>query len=336
MIEINGVEGGGQILRTGLSLSCIISKPVKFIDIRHSRPKPGLQPQHLTCVNALQEICNAQVKGAFIGSQSLEFTPGKAKGGDYVFNIGTAGSITLLAQCVLPVLLFADEKSNVTFTGGTHVSFSPIADYFYKVFLPTIAKMGVDVKFAVEKPGWFPKGGGKATLVINSLKKLKPLSILERQRDAIVSISSIYSLLPDHVGQRQANAVAQLLPSAEKKVEKRNGICPGSCVFLKADYGNCVAGFSSLGAIGKSSETVANEASLAFTGFDKTSACVDEHLADQLLLYAALCKEESAFTINMITQHFETNASVLSKFLGVEISASKSGNKTLVSVKRRG
>lgn len=333
MIEIDGSTGdaGGQILRTALSLSCILQKPFKILNIRSKRPKPGLQAQHLTCVKALKQICGAEVKGGEIGSKELEFNPHKINGGKYFFNIGTAGSITLLVQCILPVLLFADRESEVDFVGGTHVSFSPVADYFSSVFLPTVSKMGVDAQFTVDRFGWFPVGGGKATLKVKPLKELKALNLTAREmKEPRVEVAALYSQLPEAVGQRLADSAASLLPSldVEKKMERSEASCPGCAVFVKADYGNCVAGFSSLGKLGKLAEEVGQEAAKRFLQFDTTPACVDEHLADQLLLYAALAKGKSEFTVEKASQHFETNMWTIGKFLQRKIEVEK--NKVVV------
>ena len=331
MIEIDGSigEAGGQILRTALSLSAITQQAFKITKIRHSRPKPGLQAQHLTCVKSLQQICNADVKGGEIGSQVLEFTPSEIVGGNYNFNIGTAGSITLLAQCLLPVLLSADKASEVQFTGGTHVSFSPVADYFSSIFLPTVHKMGVEAEFTVQRCGWFPVGGGKATLKVKPLKELTPLNLTSREIAPNITVSALYSQLPGAVGQRLADSAAKYLTNsagaccAEIKVDKKEASCPGCCVFVKADYGNCVAGFSSLGKLGKPAEEVGKEAAKRFSEFDKSNAAVDEHLADQLLLYAALAKGKSEFTVEKVSQHFETNTWTIGKFLDRKIAVEK-------------
>ncbi len=325
MIEIDGSTGesGGQILRTGLSLACLTQTPVRFTNIRQKRPKPGLQPQHLTCVKALQQITNAKITGAVIGSQTLEFIPGKIKSGEYFFDIGTAGSITLLVQCILPVLasVNVDAPSKVKFRGGTHVPFSPVAEYFSEIFLPTIALMGINASFKLNSTGWFPVGGGEAVLEITPSKFL-PINLTRRKiNQANVSIHSIYSQLPAKVGQRQLDAVH--IAEAAKQLSERKALCPGCCVFIKADYRNCFAGFSSLGKKGKPAETVAKEALDAFNEFSQTTACIDPHLADQLLLYASLCKEETSFTTSELTDHFKTNAWTISKFLSAQIKTEK-------------
>ena len=339
MIQIDGSTGesGGQILRTALSLSAITGKPFKITNVRSKRPKPGLQAQHLTCVRALKEICNADVKGATLGSQTLEFIPHKINRGNYNFDIGTAGSITLLAQCVLPVLLFGEGESVVHFAGGTHVSFSPVGNYFSQVFLPAIQKMGVDVHFTIDRLGWFPVGGGKATLKVKPCGEIKPLNLIARQISPNIIVTALYSQLPDAVGKRLANSTVKHFTNdiccAEIKVEKKDAGCPGCAVFVKADYTNCVAGFSSLGKLGKPAEAVGKEAAGAFLEFDKTAACVDVHLADQLLLYCALANGTSSFTTEAISQHFDTNAWTISKFLpAVMVKTRKVGSAVAVSV----
>ncbi len=338
MIVIDGGEGngGGQVLRTALSLSVITGKPFTINDIRSKRPKPGLQAQHLTCVKALQQICNAEVKGGEIGSTTLEFIPQKINSGKYNFNIGTAGSITLLAQCVLPVLLFGDGESEVNFIGGTHVPFSPSADYFSKVFLPTVAKMGVTATFDVQRLGWFPVGGGKATLTVKPCKELKPLNLTERKAEAKVEVSVLYSQLPETVGKRLIDSAASMLSAfnAEQKLENKEALCPGCCVFVKADYNNCTAGFSALGKLGKPAEQVGKEAAKRFLEFQNSGACVDEHLADQLLLYAVLANGKSEFTVEKVSQHFETNCNTIGKFLEkkIKVEKRKKGNCPFVAI----
>ncbi|MDP3742650.1 MAG: RNA 3'-terminal phosphate cyclase [Candidatus Micrarchaeota archaeon] len=330
IITIDGSHGsgGGQVLRTALSLSAIINQPFTITDIRSKRPKPGLQAQHLTCVKSLQQICNAEVKGAELGSTTVEFTPRKINCSKYSFDIGTAGSITLLAQCILPVLLFADGESEVNFVGGTHVPFSPVVDYFSQVFLPTIKKMGINAEFEMQRCGWFPVGGGKATLIVKPCKELKPLNLTARETAPNVTVSALYSQLPEAVGQRLADSTKKFFGKevccAEMKVEKKDASCPGCAVFLKADYGNCVAGFSALGKKGKPAEDVGKEAAKRFLEFQNTAACVDEHLADQILLYATLAKGKSEFTTEKISEHFETNAYTIGKFLEKKIKVEKS------------
>src|SRR4030066_2302581 len=163
MIEIDGSfgEGGGQILRTSLSLSCLLKRHLRIFNIRRRRKKPGLMPQHLMGIRSLKLISNARVSGDSQGSIELLFEPGEVKAGDYFFDIGTAGSTSLLLQAILPPLIFAEHKSSLTLKGGTHVPFSPPFHYISKVFIPIMNKLGIKVKAAIESYGFYPKGGGK-------------------------------------------------------------------------------------------------------------------------------------------------------------------------------
>ncbi len=342
MIEIDGSTGesGGQILRTALSLACITGRPFSITNVRSKRPKPGLQPQHLMCVKALAKISNAEVRGDALGSQTLEFWPGEIESGEYSFDIGTAGSITLLAQCLLPVLAKGDSKSKAVFRGGTHVQYSPVVEYFSEVFLQTLFQMKLDAAFKLTKVGWFPVGGGEAVLEV-APSEFSSIQLAKRkQATPVVSVHSIYSQLPATVGQRQLDSVfTSNIPNVVKKLEERKAKCPGTCVFIKADYGNCLAGFSSLGEKGKPAETVAKDAAEQFKAFNCImNACVDPHLADQLLLYAAISRGKSAFTTSELTQHFETNAWAISCFLPIEVKTQRKaeGSGTYFEVTVRG
>ena len=165
-IEIDGSqgEGGGQVLRTSLTLSAITGQPVRIEKIRAGREKPGLKRQHLTCVKAVAEICGAKVSDIEVGSGELEFVPSAIKGGDYRFDVGTAGSVTLVAQTVLPVLLKTDVPSTVTITGGTHVPFAPIWEFFVETYLPELRRMGARVEAELDTCGFYPAAGGVVKL----------------------------------------------------------------------------------------------------------------------------------------------------------------------------
>src|SRR3990172_5546142 len=164
-------EGGGQILRTALSLSLIMSKPVEIINIRRGRPKSGLQPQHLTCVNACRDISNAHVEGNEIGSTQLQFSPHVTKSGSFTFNVaekrGSAGSSSLILQTLLPPLIFGQHPARITLMGGTHVPWSPPFHYLKKIFTPVIEKMGVSIELTIDQWGWYPIGGGIIHAIIN-------------------------------------------------------------------------------------------------------------------------------------------------------------------------
>ena len=321
IIEIDGSfgEGGGQILRTALSLSCITGLSLKLFNIRKGRRKPGLMPQHITCVNAAAVISHAQVSGNDKGSTELTFSPGDIRAGHYVFDIGTAGSCSLVFQTLLPPLTLSGEPSHITIKGGTHVPFSPTYDYVSSVFLPMLSRIGIHVESSITRYGFYPKGGGEANWRIDPVKTIKGTQLTARGPLLSVHGHSGVSNLPHSIAERQKMSVIQNLPLSDTDVRgiEVPSYGQGTFVFLKAEYENALAGFSSLGERGKPAEAVGREAAEQFKIFQKSSACLDPHLADQIVLYLSLAQEESSFTTSRITQHLITNLGVIEKFLNI-------------------
>lgn len=326
-------EGGGQIMRSALSISCILQKPVKLVNIRAKRPKSGLQAQHLKCVEALTQITSAETRGAHLGSTELIFNPKKINSGKYEFDIGTAGSCTLLAQCILPVLLFASSKSEVVINGGTHVPFSPPFPHLHQALIPALNLMGAQVKVHLFKPGFYPVGGGKIKLEVEPLlNKMCGLHLLERKSLRNLQGNVIYSNLPKSVLEREVEILKKLTP--EIKVEKLSANSPGNCVWITSTHANVSNVFSALGETGKSAEKVASSAIAEFTSFEKSkAAAVEKHLADQLLLYCAFASEKSEFTTSEKTLHLETNALTITQLKpNVKINTESKNNAVLVKV----
>lgn len=328
-IEIDGSfgEGGGQILRTALSLSCVTGHPLRLFNIRKGRRKPGLMPQHITCVNAAAMICDASVRGNEARSQVLEFIPGKVGGGTYVFDIGTAGSCSLVLQAVLLPLALADRESQLTIKGGTHVPYSPSYHYVSEVFIPMLERLGIRVEPQIKKYGFYPKGGGEVSFRIFSAGQIKGLNISERRGLRSLQGCSGVSGLPVSIAERQRNSMVEKVPAADIQVMEVPSPGQGTFVFLKAEYENALAGFSSLGKRGKPAEDVGREAVQQFEDFYNTSACVDPHLADQVLIYLSLAHENSSFTTSRITRHLVTNLQVIEKFLDIEYQVEGELNK---------
>ncbi len=322
MLEIDGSygEGGGQILRTSLSLSCLLKQPFRLFNIRKGRRKPGLMPQHLMCINALRQIANASVSGNTLHSQELFFHPSEIKPGDYIFDIGTAGSTTLLLQAILPPLIFSDSISSVTLRGGTHVPWSPPFHYLSEVFLPMLERLGATMSAEITRYGYYPKGGGEMKVIIHPSRELHSLFLTDREKNVMVKGLSGVSNLPLSIAERQRNAACKILEAhglaASIETVSVPSPGPGTFLFLKAETASCIAGFSSLGERGKRAETVGEEAAEDLIRYLLAGACLDHHLADQIVLYLALARSSSSVTTALITDHLLTNLQVIRRFTG--------------------
>lgn len=319
MLHLDGSygEGGGQVLRTALSLSAVLGVAVHLENIRAGRPKPGLRPQHLTAVRALGRITQAEVAGAELGGRELTFRPRPPVAGHYLFDVaektGSAGSVTLIAQALLPPLLRASSSSTVILRGGTHVPWSPPAQYLAAVFLPSLALMGARVQFTLERWGWYPRGGGEVRLHMAPALALAGVEWRTPPSPASFRAISAAARLPEHVMRRQAARLKERL-GEELPVEfiPADGHDPGSLVFLWGPQ----AGFHALGARGKPAERVADEVADAYLTFRQRAAALDRHLADQMALYLALARGPSAIVTAEITSHLLTNLWVIEQFLG--------------------
>jgi RNA 3'-terminal phosphate cyclase (ATP) len=327
MIEIDGShgEGGGQILRTALALSCITDAPFRLVSIRKGRPKPGLQPQHLTSVRAAAAVCDARVAGDAKGSTELLFHPGPIRGGDLALDVGTAGSVTLVLQTVIPALLFAGTPSRVRLTGGTHVPWSPSYHYIAEVFGPALARMGGHVLFSITRCGFFPAGGGSVRAEVQPAARLRPLVMTEAVELVRVSGTSGVGGLPLSIAERQRDAAIALLgdrlgEGLPLEIETRAVAAPtpGTFLFLRADSRNWAAGFCAVGARGKRAETVGEEAARALLSHAAAGAPVDPHLSDQLVPYLAVAGGISEFATSCVTRHLLTNLWTVSQFLPVQ------------------
>ena len=330
MIEIDGSfgEGGGQILRTALSLSCLFNKPFRIFNIRKSRKKPGLMPQHLTCVKAAQLLSNAEVSGDSLGSTELLFKPRLIKGGDFFFDIGTAGSTSLLAQTLIPSLIFLKEKTTLILKGGTHVPFSPSYNYISEVFAPILRMIGIKISLSIESYGFYPKGGGEIRVEVFPTEEINPLRIKERGEISYLIGSSGVGNLPLTIAERQKNAATKKIVESginiPIKIDLLDCPTPGQGTFLfirpvtkliaKPEIEISLAGFWALGHRGKRAEEVGEEAASKFINYYHGGAVFDKHLADQIVLYLSLCKEESYFTTHSITNHLITNLYIIKLF----------------------
>lgn len=322
MITIDGAqgEGGGHILRTALALSAIRGMPIEIRAIRARREKPGLQAQHLTAVSALREICGAEVECAALGSQQLRFAPGGIRPGEYRFDVGTAGSTALVLQAILLPLAIAPGPSRVTLTGGTHVPWSPPADYVQEVLCPALAAMGIRARLEVRGWGFYPKGGGRIVLEVEGGAMLRPVSLLPKGGILRVRGISAVANLPRRIAERQRDRALFRLEEAGQRADiavvDATASGAGSFLMLVADSGGVPAGFSALGERGKPAERVADEAVDELLDFLKAEAGCDPHLADQLVLPMALAHGTSRFTTPRITGHLLSAMHITGRVLG--------------------
>ena len=324
-------EGGGQILRTALAISAVTGVPVRIINIRAKRKKPGLRPQHLTAVKALAEITGARVRGAYVGSMSLEFYPGKVKGGSFRFDIGTAGSISLVLQALLPALAYADSPVQLVITGGTDVPMAPTIDYMREVLARLLLLFGYRVEITVERRGHYPRGGGLVRVSIPSPpRRLKSVSLVERGRLEGVYARSHAVKLPRHVAERQARAAAEIIREAlgvdlNYEIEwyepsRDPHLGPGSGITLWAVFASSVMGSDSLGRKGKPAEIVGREAAARLVEDISTGAAVDRHASDMVPVYMALAEGPSEYRGSFLTSHARTVFDLLRLIVrGVEI-----------------
>jgi RNA 3'-terminal phosphate cyclase (ATP) len=337
MIEIDGShgEGGGQILRTALSLSCLSGKAFRIVDIRKGRKKPGLAPQHLASVRAAREISDAQVSGDRQGSTELVFSPGEVKGGNFSVDVGTAGATLLVLQTIVPPLLFAREKSAVTIRGGTHVPFSPSFHYAKFVLLPTLRLLGLDVSLDIETYGFYPKGGGMIRAGIHPANGVLPLRTAERGNVLSVRGWSGVGNLPLSIALRQRDAAVRVirsrLPDVAFPIDIEVLSVPvtgqGTFLFLTVETDRAVAGFASLGERGKRAEHVGEEAAAELSAHILSGEALDPHLPDQLAPYLAMCEEGSAFTTSRVTEHLVTNLWTIGRFREVRSSVEGEAGK---------
>ena len=342
VIEIDGSigEGGGQIIRSAISLASIFNKPIRITNIRAKRKEPGLRPQHLQSVLASAKLCNAKLEGAIVGSTQIEYKPGKLlKLFNEPIDTGTAGSVSLIAQTIIPISIFGGTGIDVTMMGGTEVPNSPTVDYLDKIAVPIYQKLGAKIEFKIEKRGYYPRGGGILKLRCSRLSEIKPLSLEKNSsKESNAAIFSCSRSLPRHVSLRQVESAKQLLArggietaSTTLDNEGRSS-SPGSSILIYNVSDSRLIGSSALGERGKPSERVGEEAAKDFLKENAFSPNVDSHLADMLVTLLCCIKGNSRFTTSHITDHFTTNAEVAKRISNCNVEYHKDGSLYEVNI----
>ncbi|UXI67836.1 RNA 3'-terminal phosphate cyclase [Tahibacter amnicola] len=320
MIELDGSAGGGQLLRTALSLSLCTSTPFRMSGIRAGRSRPGLMRQHLTAVEAARRIGNAHVLNAAPGSTELVFEPGVIVAGDFHFAVGTAGSTMLVLQTALPALLQADAASTLRVEGGTHNPLAPPADFLQHAFLPQLARMGGSASVNVVRHGFAPAGGGLVELAVTP-SSLQQITLCERGAVRQIRATALLSGLDSSIGEREVRAAARRLPMAESDLEVRQvrpALGPGNALLITVHCEHVSVVFTGFGERGKTAEQVAADLCADVQRYLDSGAATDTHLGDQLLLPMALAGG-GRFTTTESSDHLRTNAAMIEKFLPVEV-----------------
>jgi RNA 3'-terminal phosphate cyclase (ATP) len=323
LIDGSEGEGGGQLLRTSLTLSMLTGRPFEIIQIRAKRPRPGLQAQHLQALVAAQQICAATVEGAQKDSLHVRFSPEEPRSGHYRFDIGTAGATSLVLHTLYLPLSRCDQPSTVRIRGGTHVLWSPTYHYLADAWLPCLQAMGLRLDLTLLRAGFYPHGGGELAANIAPVTAIQPLKLTTRGPLQAVRVFSAQTNLTDEVARRQARAAVRVLRQAGLQPSvvathlpslSRNTVCIVTGIFEHTRV--C---YSALGERGKRAEQVAEEACREFLAFLRSDATVDAHLADQLVLPMALASGASVMRTPQVTQHLLTNIATIQKFLPVTI-----------------
>lgn len=324
MIVIDGKEAGGQILRTALGLSAITGKPIKVINIRGARKEGGLKTQHLEGLLTIAKLCNAEVKGAKLGSTEIEFIPKKLESKTLDVIISTAGSISLLYQSLQIASAFTEDVVKIHVRGGSTASaWSPTVHYTQNVFLPIVRKMGYNAEIEIIREGFYPKGGAEVRITVYPVKKLNPIKLTERGKVKSIKGTSIAGSLPKHVVERQSNAAIEVFKNygfgnVDVSSKLVNTLSAGTSITLWVECENSILGNDNIGKKGVRSEVVGEECARGLIKTIESDAALDKFMSDQIIPFLALSDDVSKVKVEEITEHCKTNMKVCEQLLGVK------------------
>jgi len=334
MLDIDGShgEGGGQLLRTAVALAAVTGQPARIVNIRARRKKPGLAAQHLTAVRAVGELCSARIEGLALGARELHVVPGAPRGGDFRFDVGTAGSVTLVLQALIPVMLASGRACRVVVVGGTDVRAAPPLDYFRAVLLRLLERMGARLRLAVRRRGYFPRGGGEVELALDPGARLRPFTAAAPGRLLGVRGTAHVANLPSHIAERmRAAALGALgtvaagpqLEAAALGEDQAQGA--GGAIVAWADTEASVLGAGEVAQRGVRAETLGERVGASLRDDLEAGASLDVHAADQLLVYLALAGGKSVFTTRTLSSHARTAMWLIEQFLPARFDAAAQG-----------
>ncbi len=334
-------EGGGQLLRVACAAAALTGRAVRITNIRAHRSPPGLAPQHLTALRAVAALCGAQVEGLEVRSREIVFRPGRLRGGAYRFDVGTAGSVTLVLQAVLPAAFACDEPVHFTITGGTDVRAAPPLDYFRYVHLPLLARLGAHAALTLRRRGYYPRGGGEVEVTAQPVRRYRPLHLDERgQIEELAGVAHCASL-PAHVAERmQQTALARLAnPRAHVATEvlgRTQAIGSGGAIVLWARTAHTILGASAVAERGVRAERLGETAACELLAEIESGASLDLHACDQLLIYLAQAGGPSRFTARTLSSHARTTMWLLEQFFPVCFVTEAEAGRVRVEVQPRG
>lgn len=328
MIVIDGKEAGGQILRTALGLSAITNKSLKVINIRGARAEGGLKTQHLEGILGVAQLCNAEVKGANLGSKEIEFTPRRLEAKELNIKISTAGSIGLLFQSLQIASAFAGDIVIMNIKGGSTASaWSPTVHYIQNVLLPIVQKMDYNAEITIVREAFYPKGGAEVKIAVYPIKRLKSIKLTNPGKVKSISGVSIAGSLPEHVAERQASSAEKFLKERgfDAKVARQTvqTFSKGTSITLWAECEHSILGSDTIGKLGVKAEIIGKKAAKDLLHSIKSQAALDRHMADQCLPFVALAEGRSEVKVEKITHHCTTNIFVIEKMLGVKFEVDK-------------
>ena len=323
-LKINGGygEGGGQIIRSAIVLSCITKQSIHLENIRKNRRIPGLRPQHLTAIKILQKIANAKVIGAKLGSTELKFIPGNIESLELVEDIGTAGSISLILQVLIPVVAISQKKLNLTIKGGTDVLWSPSIDYTQHILKEAYSRMGIEFSLELRKRGYYPKGGGEINLLVYP-SSVKSISFLERKTNVVKLICTFSKLSIEKIKNQIEEIKEKLIKEnfiVKTEIKNQEAIDSGASLLIFSIDEHSIIGIDVL------FDKKTQRFDLDLDEFIINPLGIDANLADMLVVPASLGQKKTTFQVRRISKHLETNLFVTSKITGCKYGIGKLSN----------
>ncbi len=340
-LEVDGSqgEGGGQILRSAVSFAAILRRPVRVVKIRAGRASPGLKTQHISSLEVLSRVFDGRLTGATPGSSTITFVPGSPGTTSLSIDMGTAASITLVLQAVIPAVALSGSKLTLDLIGGTDVPWSPTLDYFRRVVRPACDSIGVVFDVRPTRRGYYPRGGGSVSASIEPSDGLRPLDKTEKNDVRTASVISRCAGLPRHVAERQLGSASESLRQSgftvEEELVEEQADSPGSSVLVSHVGKGCALGGDGIGARGKRAEEVGKEAAMRFLAAARSGAAIDSNLADMIVPLLSLAPGASRVRIPNVTEHLRSGMVLASLFTGSEWSVEDEGPSVVVSVSPR-